>query len=245
MWRLVLLFLLFSHTAAAQTLTVAAASSYRAVLDAVAQDFEQSTGVIVRTVYGSSGKLATQIQAGAPFDLYFSANAGFMNLLQDKGLVTNVTLDGYGQLALWSAQPRTRNLVADDINQAERVAIAQPRHAPYGQAALAWLQQNNLNLSEQQVYAENVAQAAQMVFSGAAELGLVAVSVIPLSARAETQLMVLDVADKSALQQLHGVVTTTKNRRAAYQFSQYFQRPEFDDLKRRYGLIPAESDTSL
>ena len=240
MWRLVLpLLLVFSGNAATQTLTLAAASSYRPILEAVVTDFKEANDISVRIVYGSSGKLASQIQAGAPFDIYFSANKRFMELLQDKGLVRDVTLDGYGQLALWAAAPEATALSVDSLQHTQqRIAIAQPRHAPYGQAAMQWLQSNDLNLAEQLVYAENVAQAAQMVFSGAAKFGLVALSVIPLDARTAKQLVILPAVDNRLLQHRHGIVSATSEASVARQFSDYFQQPKFDEIKRQYGLNP-------
>lgn len=243
MWRLVALAsLLLSFCVGAQTLTVAAASSYRPILDAVAETFGEQTGVTVRTIYGSSGKLASQIRAGAPFDMYFSANPRFIQQLQQQGYVDHVVTDGVGQLALWAARKQTAPLTSASLIAAERIAIAQPRHAPFGKAAMQWLTSKMPHeLNDRLVFAENVAQAAQLVFSGAANYGLVALSVIPLDARDEQQLLLLSVDNENILEQRHGIVTASKNYRLAQQFSQYFQSPRFAELKHRFGLkIPSE-----
>lgn len=237
---------LLSFCVGAQTLTLAAASSYRPILDAVAEDFSEQMDITVRTIYGSSGKLASQIRAGAPFDVYFSANPVFIQHLQQQGYVEHVVTDGVGQLALWAATKHDERLTPASLIAAERIAIAQPRHAPYGKAAMQWLTtQTSEDLRDKLVFAENVAQAAQLVFSGAANYGLVALSVIPLDARDERQLVVLAVDNEALLEQRHGIVTASKNYRLAQQFSQYFQSPRFNELKQRYGLKTISEDNNL
>lgn len=238
MWRLIAIAsAFFTVQLNAQTLTVAAASSYRPILEAVAKDFAQHSDINVRTIYGSSGKLASQIRAGAPFDIYFSANTQFMQQLKQQGYVEQVVTDGMGQLALWTTTLANEPLTPAVLTRAERVAIAQPRHAPFGKAAMQWLNTRTLHdMSSKLVYAENVAQAAQMVFSGAADYGLVALSVIPLDARDNRQLLILDLDNAALLEQQHGIVSASNKRDVAQQFSEYFQLPKFSAIKQQYGL---------
>jgi len=90
----------------------------------------------------------------------------------------------------------------------------------------------------QLVYAENVAQAAQMALSGAADMAFVAVSVLPFEARDDNQLLVLPLSDERLLEQSHAVLKRADDLNLAIQFSQFTQREEFNPLKRKHGLMP-------
>ena len=235
--------------ASAADLTIAAASNYRLLLDDVVQRFEKSEKVEVSVIYGSSGKLATQIQHGAPYDLYFSANAAYMTRLEQAGeLAGMVITDGYGQLALLAAEKSEEPFVEslDTLLKEKAIAIAQPRHAPFGQAAVSYLESNGLyeRVNESLVYAENVAQVMHMVRSGAAEYGFVALSLIKQGTDAAQRLKIIPLKDKSLLKQQHAVIAGAKNTELATRFSQFMQQPEITQLKRRYGIEPENDDVN-
>lgn len=234
--------LFLSSSVWAADLTIAAASSYRPLLTELATEFEQREGVSLRLVFGSSGKLATQIQHGAPYDLYFSADNNYLQHIQQAGYLSNdVIIDGYGQLVLWSADAGILPESIEQLSEMKSVtlAIAQPRHAPFGKAAMQVLESYQLDaaVEGQLVYAENVAQAAQMAASGAADMAFVALSVLPFEQRNDSQIMLLHMTDRSLLKQSHAVLKRAKNQTLAKQFSQFTQLQEFEQLKLKYGLI--------
>jgi len=241
LWGLLLLF--FSSSVWAADLTIAAASSYRPLLIELCEEFEQRQDVSVRLVFGSSGKLATQIQHGAPYDLYFSADDSYIQHLQETGYLSGkIITDGYGQLVLWSAKA---DLLPESIEQLSEMksvtlAIAQPRHAPFGKATMRFLENHQLvdAVQNQLVYAENVAQAAQMALSGAADMAFVALSVLPADARDDSQMILLPLSDEHLLKQSHAVLKRADDLNLAIQFSQFTQQEEFDSLKRQHGLVP-------
>lgn len=242
----ILSLLLLSSSAWAADLTIAAASSSRPLLTELAEEFEQRQGASLRLVFGSSGKLATQIQHGAPYDLYFSADDNYIQHLQESGYLSGeIITDGYGQLVLWSAKADLLPDSVDKLSEMKSVtlAIAQPRHAPFGKAAMRFLENHQLAeaVKDQLVYAENVAQAAQMAVSGAADMALVAFSVLPPDSRNERQMMILPLADKHLLKQSHAVLKRAGDKNLAKQFSQFTQREEFKPLKREHGLVTAKS----
>ena len=241
---LLCLLMSFPLLASAADLTIAAASNYRLLLDDVVLRFEQAEQVDVDVIYGSSGKLATQIQHGAPYDLYFSANSAYMARLEQAGELTGrVITDGYGQLVLLasanSQAPFVRPL--ETLMKGKVVAIAQPKHAPFGQAAVSYLKSAGLyeQVSPSLVYAENVAQVMHMVRSGAADYGFVALSLIEQGTDAAQRMKILPLKDKHLLKQQHAVIDGTKNTKLATRFSQFMQQPEITQLKRRYGIEPA------
>ena len=166
----------------AETVNVAVASNFVAAMQRIEQAFEDNSEHEVQLIRGSSGKHYAQISNGAPFDIFLSADQHRPRQLVEEGLAGESHLATYaqGQLALWS---RESDLQLDreyllNTDNYDVIAIANPRLAPYGQAAtevFSYLGLKSL-VSERLVMGENIAQAFQFVFSGNADLGLVAYS---------------------------------------------------------------------
>ena len=167
--------------------SIAAASDLKFALDEIAARFRQQTGNTVRLTYGSSGNFYRQIQQGAPFELFLSADEDYVSRLAQEGL----TVDGgaryaTGRIVLFapkgstvSADPAFADLrVALDDGRLRRLAIANPEHAPYGRAARQALEHAGLwkGLATRLVLGENVSQAAQFAASGSAQAGIFALS---------------------------------------------------------------------
>jgi molybdate transport system substrate-binding protein len=163
---------------------VAAASNFADAMRALAASFEGQTGHHVTLSFGSTGKHYAQIRNGAPFDVFFAADAERPRLLEQEGVARRGTrfTYAYGRLVLWSPD---KELVDPDGRVLERgnfryLAIANPKLAPYGRAAREVLQARGLwdGLGGRIARGENVAQAFQFVNSGNADLGFVARSQI-------------------------------------------------------------------
>lgn len=161
---------------------IAAASDLNPVLNEIARDFETETGHTVQITYGASGSLFSQIQNGAPFDVFMSANLYYPRELIARGQAEPELLAVFavGRLALWVPRDSPLHLDSglDALIAAGRVVIANPQHAPYGVAAAEALRKAGLyqQLQPRLVLAENVAQAAQFVYSGNADAGLISLS---------------------------------------------------------------------
>ncbi|HED12934.1 MAG TPA: molybdate ABC transporter substrate-binding protein [Gammaproteobacteria bacterium] len=167
---------------AAQPLVVAAASDLRYAMNRLVSQYRiLHPQDILHMVYGSSGKFRAQIANGAPFDLFFSADISYPEMLQKQGLTASKVYPyALGRIALWSAtraadRLKLRDLVAEDI---KKIAIANPLHAPYGQRAKEALQQVGIweKVKPKLVYGENISHTAQLVASGAADIGIIALS---------------------------------------------------------------------
>lgn len=160
---------------------VAVASNFTQPMQIIAERFEQNTGHKAALAFGSTGKLYAQINNGAPFDVLLAADDAVPAKLEREGLGVSGSRFPYaiGTLVLWSPRPgyvEDQNALA---NQPYRhLAVANPKTAPYGAAAMATLE--NLGLTEsvrgRLVQGENIAQTHQFVASGNAELGFVALS---------------------------------------------------------------------
>lgn len=171
-----------SVPALAETLNVAVASNFVAAMQRIEEAFEGNSEHEVRLIRGSSGKHYAQIRNGAPFDIFLSADQLRPRRLVEEGIAKESDLTTYaqGQLALWSRQNDVqlgREYLLNTSNYGV-IAIANPRLAPYGQAATEVFSHLGLEsqLSQRLVVGENIAQAFQFAFSGNADIGLIAYS---------------------------------------------------------------------
>jgi molybdate transport system substrate-binding protein len=181
-----LLLLGFAATALADDVLVAAASDLNFPIKEIIAQFEKATGNSVKLTLGSSGNFAAQITNGAPFDVYLSADVDYVHQLERAQLTEPGTISVYavGRLVIWvrNGSPiDVAKLGMDSLLQpaARRIAIANPAVAPYGRAAVAAMRHFNVydRVQQRLVFGENVAQAAQFLSSGAADIGIVAHSV--------------------------------------------------------------------
>jgi molybdate transport system substrate-binding protein len=191
----------------------------------------------VQFTFGSSGLLARQIQQGAPYDVYLSANESFVSNLASQGRLVSGTgrVYAYGRLALWSKIPLKglERLLSPEIRH---VAIANPQHAPYGAAARQALERQGLweRIQPKLVYGENVRQALQFAESGNAEAAIVAWSLVIHRGG-----VLLPAAWHDPLRQAGAVVSGSRAQPQAIRFLDLFSSPEGIAVLRRYGFEPA------
>ncbi len=168
---------------AADHLTVAVAANVKYAFDDLAAQFKTETGIAVEGVFSSSGKLAAQIRNGAPFDVLLSADTEFPQLLYKDGYTAGAPrVYAYGALVLWTLRDFDINkgtaLLADA--GVRKIAIANPRVAPYGREALHVLEHYQLRarVEPKLVYGESISQVTQYVDTQAADIGFTAKSVV-------------------------------------------------------------------
>ncbi len=177
-----LLLALLSPGAFAADVQVAVASNFTAPMQAIAAEFEKATGHQAKLSFGSTGKFYAQIKNGAPFDVLLAADDETAAKLEKEGLAVSGSRFTYsiGQLALWSAKPGYVDDKGAVLKQGAfaHLALANPKLAPYGAAALEAMNKLGLlaALQPKFVQGENIAQTFQFVSSGNAELGFVALS---------------------------------------------------------------------
>jgi molybdate transport system substrate-binding protein len=168
-----------------QEIAVAAAADLKFAMTDVAGQYEKQTGNKVNVTYGSSGNFFSQLQNGAPFDLFFSADIDYARKLDAAGLAEPGTLYLYaiGRITIWTPPDSKMDVTAlgwkgllDE--RVQKIAIANPEHAPYGRAAIAAMQKAGIyeEVKSKLVYGDNISQAAQFVQSGSAQAGIVALS---------------------------------------------------------------------
>jgi molybdate transport system substrate-binding protein len=224
-----------STLAHAQDLTIAAASDLQAALPPLAARFEQETGRKVTLTFGSSGNFFTQIQNGAPFDVFLSADIQFPQQLVRAGLAERASLYEYatGRLVIWtrkdSAIDVRKGLAVLTDSAVHHVAIANPEHAPYGRAAVAALRHEGLHerVRAKFVLGENISQAAQFAQTGNAEVGLLALSLALAPALKDAGVYVeVPASFHPPIEQAAVVLTKSPRKGLATQFVDYLKRPE-------------------
>jgi molybdate transport system substrate-binding protein len=158
------------------------AANFTAPMNAIAVEFAKDTGHVAKPAFGSTGKFYAQIKNGAPFQMLLSADDETPARLAQEGLADPTSRFTYaiGTLVLWSAQPGFVDAKAEVLKKGpfNKLALANPKLAPYGKAAVEVLTGMGLldALSPKFVQGENIAQTFQFVSTGNAELGFVALS---------------------------------------------------------------------
>jgi molybdate transport system substrate-binding protein len=251
----VLALLLASVTfCSAQTITVAAASDLQFAFQDVAARFEKSSGKQVKLIFGSSGNFFAQIQNGAPFDLFFSADLDYAKKLDAAGVAEPGTLYEYatGKIVLWA--PRQSPV---DVNRGlqvlldpaiKKIAIANPEHAPYGRAAVAALRHENLydQVSGKFVLGENISQTATFVASGSADIGVVALSLALAPAlKDKGKYVEIPAGDYPPIEQAVVILKSSQQKETARAFLAFVKSPEIVNLLKTYGFtVPANAGTA-
>ena len=180
----ILLFCIFSFThSIAQEVRVAVAANAQFVAQKLKESFEKETGIHALLTISSSGKLTTQIEQGAPFDVFMSADMKYPQELFINGFtITKPVVYAYGSLVLWSLQKRNLSKgLATVLNpDVQKIAVANPKLAPYGEATIQALTKQNLlqKVMPKIVYGESIAQVNQYELTGATELAFTAKSIV-------------------------------------------------------------------
>jgi molybdate transport system substrate-binding protein len=229
----------------AQEITVAAAADLQFAFQDVAARFQKDTGHNVKTIFGSSGNFFAQVQNGAPFDIFFSADIGYPQKLEAAGQTEPGTLYEYatGKIVLMAPRGSPLDLkkgLAGLLDpQVKKVAIANPEHAPYGRAAVAALQHEKLydQLSPKFVMGENISQTASFVVSGGADAGIVALSLaLAPSFQEKATYVAIPDDEYPPIRQAAVILKSSQQKETARQFMDYLKKPEIVGLMEKYGF---------
>ena len=240
----------FFSAAQQSRLNIAAASDLKSALTDIAASYEKQSGVKLNLTFGSSGNFFAQIQNGAPFDLFFSADSNYPRKLNEAGLVLPNSADSYavGRIVLWSSAESKldpdkcgwQSLLDASV---QKIAIANPDHAPYGRAAIEALKNSGLyeKVKAKLVFGENISQAAQFVQSGSAQIGILAESLIHSPSFASGHSWKIPQNQYAPLLQSVVVLKTSANKDAALAFLAYTKSPAAQAILEKYGFARPES----
>ena len=233
---------LFGVAAQAGEVTVAVAANFTAPMQKIAKAFEQDTGHKAQLAFGATGKFYAQIKNGAPFALLLAADDETPARLEKEGLAVAGTRFTYatGRLALWSKSP---NLVDDKgevlrSNSFNKIAIADPKLAPYGMAAMEVIHKLGVqaNVVPKLVQGESIGQTYQFVSTENAQLGFVALSQISIDGRiTQGSAWVVPQSMHAPLKQEAGLLNAGKDNAAAHALLKYLQGDTAKAIITRYG----------
>ena len=240
--------------ATAQEITVAAAADLQSAFQEVADRFHKETGKSVKLTFGSSGNFFAQIQNGAPFDLFFSADIDYPKKLETAGLTEPGTLYPYatGKIVLWTTNESKLDLgsgmkVLLDPS-IKKIAIANPAHAPYGRAAVAAMQHEKVydQVAPKFVMGENISQTMTFVVSGSADVGIVALSLaLSPALKGKGKYVEIPADAYPPIEQAAVVLKSSQNSAIARQFLDFLKTPPMLDLLRTYGFsVPSNPPSS-
>lgn len=221
-------------------LRIAGAANLVKVMEEIVPRFEKETGAEVDFIPGSSGKLAAQLEQGAPFDLFMAANVKFVDQATASGecLADSKKIYARGHVVMWSKQgakhappARLDGLAAETF---ETIALAQPDQAPYGAAAKAALEKLGVwkSIEKRVIYGTNIEDTMKLAESGNAEIALLALSQVIKGSGTYVQ-----VPDElhAPLDQALAVCKNGKQQKLAVKFVEFLAKPEIQDLVKAYG----------
>lgn len=225
-----------------EPLRIAAASDLRHALDEIIEVYRQQHGdAPTDVIYGSSGKMTTQIINGAPYDVFFSADIAYPKKLKEHGMAaTEPVAYAVGRIVIWSNTLDASRLTLEDLaaDSIRRIAIAQPAHAPYGLRAKEALQAAGVweAVQDKLVFGENIAHAAQMTQSGAAQIGIIALSLARFPDLAGHGHHLIDDALHQPLTQGYVVTRHGANKPLALSFTDFMTSDAARAILSRYGF---------
>lgn len=235
-------------SAHAEKITVAAAADLKFAMDEILTNFKKANpGQDVVVVYGSSGKFHTQIQQDAPFDIFFSADIAFPQELVKAGLAAaEVKPYAIGRIVLWSTTMDASKMTLASLTDPKvtRIAMANPKHAPYGKRAEEALRAAGLwdKVEPKLIYGENIAATAQYVQTGNVQVGLIALSLAmnpELASKGGYTL--IDDKLHSPLEQGFVITKRAASNPLAKRFADYMSSKAARAVMTKYGFVlPAE-----
>lgn len=226
-------------------MTIVAASNTQPALDSISEVYQaEFPNTKITIIYGASSKLYEQITQNAPFDLFFSADTKYPDSLykRNKTLI-RPKIYAIGQLAIWSKKidPTVLQLNSLLYPQIHKIAIANPITSPYGEKALESLSFYNIKnkVESKFVYAENINQAAQFVSTGAAEIGIIALSTAlsPNLQKEKGSFCIIPQKSHKPLYQACCVLQQTKNTTDAKQFFDYISSEKATSIYKHFGYL--------
>src|SRR6266487_1482114 len=224
---------------------VAAAADLKFAMGDLSERFEKQTGIKVHVTYGSSGNFFSQMQNGAPFDLFFSADIEYPKKLEAAGLAERGTLYEYavGRIVIWMPPDSNVDIAKQGWNalldaQVKKIAIANPEHAPYGRAAVGALQKAGIyeSVKAKLVYGENISQAAQFVQSGNAQAGIIAMSLALSPVMRDGRRWEIPAKMHPAIVQAAIILKNAMNKEAAQAFLEFVKSKAGRAILEKYGF---------
>jgi molybdate transport system substrate-binding protein len=227
-------------TSSGGELTVAAAADLTPPFEEIGREFESAHKTKVVFVFGSTGMLTRQIEYGAPMDVFAAANVSYIDELEKQDLIIPDSKEVYarGRITLWTTDDSNLRLqgIADLARpEVQRIAIANPDHAPYGLAARQALENAQVwdRVKPKLVYADNIRQTLQFAETGNVDVAIVALS---LSVQSKGRWSLIPEELHQPIDQALAIMKSTKNEPAAREFAAFVKGPQGQAILKKYGF---------
>lgn len=224
-----------------ESLTIAVSANMQYAAAELVRSFELQHSIVCEMVVGSSGKFTAQITAGAPFDVFLSADLQYPEVLHRNGMTEGAPIVyAQGKLVLWTVREGLEPSIATlGKNEVKHIALPNPKTAPYGTAAVAALNEYGIFdvVKEKLVYGESIGQATQFVLTGAAEMGFTSKSVV-LSGKLGDNVAWQEIDDSTYAPISQGMVIIagrTSNVNRSKKFADFLLSEQGKDILRAYG----------
>jgi molybdate transport system substrate-binding protein len=230
-----------ASTARREPVRVAAAADLALAFADIARVFEARTGERVVFSFGSTGLLSRQIREGAPFDVFAAANVSFVDDVVRAGACDRSTVAPYalGRIAVWTRRGRPAPATLADLADPRfrQIAIANPAHAPYGQAARAALERNHLweRVQPKLVFGDNVRQTHQLATTGNVDAAIVSLSLVIRDR--ENPWLLVDAAEHPPIEQALVACDRGPNGAGGRSFARFVNSDEGRTILRSYGFV--------
>lgn len=232
------------HAAAQKEILVAAAADLKFAMDSLITDFMATDpGTVIKASYGASGNFFAQISNGAGYDLFFSADMDYPKKLEEQHLtLTPVKQYATGQIVLWSKKldPEKEKMSTLLNSSIVKISIANPAHAPYGKRAQESLIYYKLydQVKDKLVFGENISQATEYVASGAADIGIIALSLASSPAMRDQggKYWLIPAEAHQPLQQGYTILQHAKGNDTAKKFADFIGTPKAISILKHFGL---------
>jgi len=228
---------------AQETLNVVVAANLKSAMDSLIIIYQKENPTEkIQATYGSSGKLYEQIQHGAPFDVFFSADMNYPEKLKNLGFgVSKVKTYALGKIVIWSKKtdPNTQQMNSLLASNIKKISIANPAGAPYGAKAIESMKHYKVydKIKNKLVYGENIAQTAQFVAFGAADMGIIALSdaLSPKMKKEGGQFYIIPQESYAPIEQGCVVLKHGKSNPLAVKFYNFISSPKAIEILTYFG----------
>ncbi|MEL6987278.1 MAG: molybdate ABC transporter substrate-binding protein [Bacteroidota bacterium] len=224
----------------ADVLRIAVAGNMQFAIKEICSAFTSEQNIPIEIIIASSGKLYAQIQAGAPYDIFISADMEYPQQLKNKNLASGeVRRYAYGQLAIWSNFPTQMDQLLSNFTKANKIAIANPKFAPYGKAAIQFLNKlvPNGDLNNKLIYGESIAQTNQFIYSKAADIGVTSYSTFFQLNIENNAFLLIDSSYHDKIEQGFVVLKRSKVQSKAELFSNFLISNKAKKILSKFGYL--------
>lgn len=239
-----LLTLLLSSCSNVNTLNIATSANMQFAMSEIVAEFEKENDINIELIVSSSGKLTSQLENGAPFDVFVAANTKYPDYLDSLGLTTSPPkVYANGKLALWTLKelyPTISILTTDTI---EKIAIANPKTAPYGKATIQVLKQHGIyeQVKHKLVFGESISQVNQFITTESVDVGFTAYSTVAyIEIKTIGKWTSVNVNDHEEISQAAVALKNSNNPKQAQAFYNFLFSERAQEILNKYGYLTPE-----